>query len=328
MFSCLTRITMTRPNKTFILGNGFDIDLGLPTTYAKFAASQLWPLRDEDSFFSPLAQTLQEAKDRERWFDLEDILFRYARERELTDEDHVARAFGSVENDKDVYHRVCDALCIYIKDVQDHEPINKESLAARVLRSISANGTFNKVLSFNYTDLDDICSRIGCSCLPYKHVHGSAAKGAIILGVSNEHQLQKEYDYLYKSQSIHYKSSGVRTALKDSSEVVFFGHSLGLQDIDYFSDFIISSSNANQSSEERRRITFFTKDESSQNQLMSNIRALNPSSFGRFRDLNDVVFIRSDDVDKEDLDDFFEHLNNTSLAAQQRIVDDLEKMLY
>lgn len=319
---------MVRPNKTLILGNGFDLDLGLPTTYAKFAASQFWPLRDEDYYHSPLAQTLQRAKDKEKWFDLEDILFRYARERELTDEDRAARVFGSVESDKDVYHRVCDALCIYIKVIQDRIPINKESLAARVLSSISANGSFNKVLSFNYTDLDAICSRIGCNCLTYKHVHGSTKKGSIILGVSDEHKLQQGYDCLYKSQSIYYKSSGVRTALKESSEVVFFGHSLGMQDIAYFSDFITGSADSSQSSEELRRITFFTKDASSQDQLMSNIRALNPSSFGRFRDLNDVVFIRSDDVVKEDLDEFFEHLDDTSLVAQQRMVDDLEKSLY
>lgn len=318
---------MNRPNKTFILGNGFDLDLELPTTYAKFAASQFWPLRDEDYFHSPLAQTLQEAKDRQRWFDIEDILFQYAKERALTDEDRAARIFGSVESDKEVYHRICDALCLYIRVIQQRKPINKESLAARVLNAIAANGTFNKVLSFNYTDLDDICTRVGCKPLPYKHVHGSAEKGAIILGVSDEHKLQQGYDCLYKSQSIHYKSSGVRTALKESSEVVFFGHSLGLQDIAYFSDFIKGSSDTTQSSEERRRITFFTKDVSSQEQMMLNIRALNPSSFGRFRDLNDVAFIRTEDVDKEELDEFFEHLNATSLASQQRLMDDLEESL-
>lgn len=319
---------MNRPNKTLILGNGFDLDLGLPTTYDKFAASQFWPLKNEDYFYSPLAQTLLEAKDRERWFDIEDILFRYARERALTDEDRASRIFGSVERDMEVFHRICDALCIYIRVIQSRKPIIKESLAARVLNAISANGTFNKVLSFNYTDLDDICNRVGCKSLPYKHVHGSAEKGAIILGVSDEHKLQQGYDCLYKSQSIHYKSSGVRTALKESSEVVFFGHSLGLQDIAYFSDFIIGSSNTAQSSEERRRITFFTKDVSSQELLMLNIRALNTTSFGRFRDLNDIVFIRTEDVDKEELDEFFEYLDATSLASQQRVVDDLERSMY
>lgn len=319
---------MKRPNKTLILGNGFDLDLGLPTTYASFAASKFWPLKDNDSIFSPLAQTLQDAKDTQRWFDIEDILFRYARERELTEGDRVSRIFGSVANDKGVYQRVCDALCIYIKAIQKRTPINKESLAARVVNAIAANGTFNKVLSFNYTDLDDICSRIGCKPLPYGHVHGSATNGAIILGVSDEHRLQQGYECLYKSQSIYYKSSGVRTALKESSEVVFFGHSLGLQDISYFSDFFTDSSDAGQSSEERCRITFFTKDASSQDQLMLNIRALNPASFGRFRDLNDVVFIRSEDADKDDLDEFFEHLYSTSLASQQRIIDDLEKSFF
>ena len=53
---------------------------------------------------------------------------------------------------------------------------------------------------------------------------------------------------------------------------------------------------------------------------------MNP--FGRFRDLNDVVFIRTKDVDKEDLEEFFKHIDNTSLAAQQQIVDDLEKSMY
>ena len=318
---------MNRSNKTFILGNGFDLDLGLPTTYAEFAKSQFWPLRNEDSFHSPLAQTLEDAKNRERWFDIEDLLFRYAKERKFTDVDYAARVFGSVQSDKEVYQKVCNALCIYIQAIQSRKAINKESLAARVLKAISANGTFNKVLSFNYTDLNDICSRVECTPLPYKHVHGSAKKGAIILGVSDEHRLQSGYDCLYKSQSIYYKSSGVRTALKESSEVVFFGHSLGLQDIAYFSDFITGSADSSQSSKELRRITFFTKDASSQEQLMSNIRALNPSSFGRFRDMNDVVFIRTEDVDQEEIDEFFEHLESTSLAAQQRIVDNLEREL-
>lgn len=318
---------MNRPNKTLILGNGFDLDLGLPTTYASFAASQFWPLKDVDSIWSPLAQTLQDAKDAIRWFDVEDILFRYAREKALTDGDHAARLFGSVERDKEVYHRVCDALCIYIQMIQSRKPINKESVAARVLKAVSANGTFNKVLSFNYTDLDDICKRVGCDSLPYKHVHGSANKGAIILGVSDECNLQQGYECLYKSQSKNYKSSGVRTALKESSEVVFFGHSLGLQDITYFSDFIKGSTDPGQSSEDRRKITFFTKNEASQEQLMLNIRALNPTSFGRFRDLNDVVFIRTSDIDKDDLDEFFEHLDDTSLASQQRLLNGLVRSL-
>lgn len=315
---------MNRPNKTLILGNGFDLDLGLPTTYADFAASQFWPVKDEDTFLSPLAQTLQNAKDTERWFDIEDILFRYARDRKLEDDDYAARLFGSVQSDKEVYHKVCDALCIYIQAIQPRKPINKESVAARVLKAVCTNGTFNKVLTFNYTDLDDICKRVGCKSLSYKHVHGSAKKGAIILGVSDEQKLQQGYDCLYKSQSIHYKSSGVRTALKESSDIVFFGHSLGLQDIAYFSDFIRESADSGQSSKERRHITFFTKDESSQEQLMRNIRALNPTSFGRFRDLNDVVFIRSKDIDKEELDEFFEHLDSTSLASQKRKVEELE----
>lgn len=318
---------MNRPNKTLILGNGFDLDLELPTTYAEFAASQFWPLKEEDLLYSPLAQALQEAKDTVRWFDIEDILFKYARDRKLTDNDCAVRIFGSIENDKDVYQKICTALCYYIQAVQSNKPIKKDSLAARVLKAVSANGSFNKVLSFNYTDLDDICQRVGCSILPYKHVHGSAKKGAIILGVSDEHKLQQGYDCLYKSQSPFFKSSGVRTALKESSEVVFFGHSLGLQDIAYFSDFIVKSADAGQSSEDRRKITFFTKDGHSQEQLMMNIRELNPSSFGRFRDLNDVVFIRSEDVDKEEINEFFDHLYSTSLASRQRQLDELEKAL-
>ena len=39
-------MAIIRPNKTLILGNGFDLDLGLHTTYADFAASKFWPLED------------------------------------------------------------------------------------------------------------------------------------------------------------------------------------------------------------------------------------------------------------------------------------------
>ena len=143
-------LAMNRPNKSFILGNGFDLDMGLPTTYAKFAESQFWPLKDEDLFLSPLAQTLQEAKDTESWFDIEDILFKYARYKEITDKDRVSRIFGSLERDKEVYHKICFALCYYIQAVQAQKSIWKDSLAARVLKAVCANGSQLIIFSPRY----------------------------------------------------------------------------------------------------------------------------------------------------------------------------------
>lgn len=40
-------------NKVLVLGNGFDIDLGLKTKYRDFADSEFWPFNDDSGILHP-----------------------------------------------------------------------------------------------------------------------------------------------------------------------------------------------------------------------------------------------------------------------------------
>lgn len=53
----------------FIIGNGFDLDLGWKTQFSQFASSSHWP--SIPSFVSPMYETLNENRQKSLWFDLE-----------------------------------------------------------------------------------------------------------------------------------------------------------------------------------------------------------------------------------------------------------------
>ena len=63
---------------TLVIGNGFDLDLGMNTRYSDFAKSEYWP-KDVSSSSHNLQQYLNERKDMDCWFDLEQCLLDYCK---------------------------------------------------------------------------------------------------------------------------------------------------------------------------------------------------------------------------------------------------------
>ena len=65
---------MNNPKNALIIGNGFDLDLGLNTKFSDFAnAEDFWPKKDD----SPLSAFLDSKKTVEKWFDMEGALRKY-----------------------------------------------------------------------------------------------------------------------------------------------------------------------------------------------------------------------------------------------------------
>ena len=63
--------------RVFIIGNGFDLNLGWKTGYWNFIESPYCPIKDSHS---PLALFLRQKTEIDRWYDLEAILREYASE--------------------------------------------------------------------------------------------------------------------------------------------------------------------------------------------------------------------------------------------------------
>ena len=73
--------TMVMGKKILILGNGFDLDLGMKSRYRNFMGSEIWKKLKEKDFTASncsLIRYLEKKNEIESWFDAETELLNYA----------------------------------------------------------------------------------------------------------------------------------------------------------------------------------------------------------------------------------------------------------
>ena len=292
--------------KVFIIGNGFDLNLGWNTSYCDFVKSNFWPVRKHPN--SPMAQYLENCVNVNRWYDLERILREYASDARLTRINHS-------RSDELFFQDLRNSLTQYIIQ-EENRNIDTKSLAIRVLRAVLSNGCFSSIYSFNYTDLHSIAVRAGIHAhFDYRHVHGSVANKSIIIGVDDHTELHDGYAYLRKVFSEYYQSNPIRYDLQDCNEVVFFGHSLGDMDYPYFKDFFSAQSHcANRN--HGKSITFFTKDNQTRLQLLEQLRIMNGGHMEHLRNDNVFKIILTESPDLDTLDAFLKHLDHDRFHGQ------------
>lgn len=286
--------------KVFIIGNGFDLNLGWRTSYKDFVKSEYWPLYDKKPY-CPMAEYLNLKVEIERWYDLESILREYA----AADPDIRRKA-----HPKDVifYDELRSALAQYLKQ-EIKMPIDRDSLAIRVLRAVIDNGYFTSIYTFNYTNLYDVAKQVSIhSKFSFEYVHGCLERNTLIIGVDDHTELKEGYEFLRKVFSKYYTSHPIRYDLQECDEVVIFGHSLGGMDYPYFFDFFNAQSHC-QSRAEGKRITIFTKDDRSRYQILKQLRLMNEGQTEHLQNDNDFKLIMTEDPDDMLLNKFFSHLS-------------------
>ena len=233
----------TTPKSVLILGNGFDLDLGLKTSYEDFVNSSYWPFRKSGN---DCVGSLPQFLDRRlgtigTWYDLEEALAKFASQR-------VRPTSELVDKDKASFNELIQSLKEYLQSQEDSfiEGENTDLVTpASFFMSLFLQKEIHSIYSFNYTNVCRLFSKINscfekvCTCT---HVHGSLAHGNIILGAGDQRELNDNYFEFYKSASPHYESNNLVEDLNSADEVYIFGHSLGLNDHDYFSDFFKKAS--------------------------------------------------------------------------------------
>ena len=293
--------------KVFIIGNGFDLNLGWKTSYRSFIESDLWPLKDRLPN-CPLGSYLKDRIDIERWYDLEQILKEYA-------SDGSERAQAD-PRDEIFFNVLKTSLAKFIMNAEE-ATIDKDSLAVKILDAILQNGFFSSIYSFNYTSLYKVAQKAGIkSGFNYQSVHGSIDGDPIILGISDIADIVPGYSYLKKVFNPRYRPHHIRFDLQECDEVVFFGHSLGDNDYPYFSDFFESQSQCLNRSQSKR-ITIFTKDNFSRIQLLEQLHLMNKGKTEHLINDNEFNIIMADYPDNEFLDVFFKHLVKESRAEEK-----------
>lgn len=290
--------------KVFIIGNGFDLDLGMNTRFSDFARSEDWPFKNPTI---GLANYLRKQSNIAKWFDLEHEILKYARS--------VARI---IDADKISFNILLRSLTQYIKS-EESKHLATDSVAAQVLRSIIENGYFDSIYSFNYTDLYNIAQKIGiCGTFKYEHVHGSIKNNSIILGIEENSDVKPGYEYMYKTFSPHYESHPIQYDMLEADEVVFFGHSLGHNDYHYFKAFFQAQCRDGMLRKDGKRITIFTYDDTSAIEILKQLRQMNEKKTNLLFNLNNMQIICTKDGASERLATFLQRMKEESVEEEVR----------
>jgi len=264
-----------------IIGNGFDLNLGLPTSYEDYIKSSYF--KEQLHKENGLAKYLKGIFKNQRWVDIENALTKYSK---IADEDF--------END---YIEIVNGLIHYLETI-DYKNLNKLSLAYKEISKL-VNLTREKkedfiIINFNYTNsIEYIFHELGYTekyaSEKIIHIHGSIKEKSIIFGVEDNASIKPNHIFLKKAFSPSYKSININTLLNKADTLTFFGHSLGNTDHSYFSPLISLLSLSDNT--KRKVINLFYFGNEGYKNLMKELDILTNRGLTWFRQTNNVDII-------------------------------------
>jgi len=281
-------------HSVLIIGNGFDLNLGLRTSYKDYMSSSFF--RNHLNLDNELFDYLANKTDVENWIDIEKELANFSRTK---------KDYGSFKHD---YFLLCETLKDYLTSL-DLTNINQASEAYEFLvNSFSENTT---ILNFNYTNsVHHILER---ASFPNElilqnvtHVHGSVIGENIIFGVDDKARINADDTFLYKSTSSNYSGRVVRAALRDFDDLKIFGHSLGESDHMYFKEPIFRlGGDLNFGEKLDKKMALYYYEDEGKYQLYKQLHKLTMSHVAGLKD--NVLFNEFDTSLKEYLKQNLEH---------------------
>ena len=284
----------------FILGNGFDLSLGLPTSYNSFVESDLfkkrvnikhYPNANVDLHDRNIHNYLTLQKNVKNWIDVEMELMKYATHQRV--EYHNDRGgLTSMNNVSDgtiktFYNLLCLDLQTHIKSI-DLSKIDRKSLSLLLLKQVSSHKK-NQIVTFNYTDLEQLLgNKPKCGV---EYIHGNTMT-KILLGFQRFDNMAEGYEYMIKSENPDYKSCHLSDKMLEADEIIIFGHSMGITDHFYFQKFFDTQIGTDA---KHKQLTIFTKDNSSKESIMRQLVTLANEKYNVFLDNTNVDIITTQD---------------------------------
>lgn len=269
------------PHSVLILGNGFDLDLGIRTKYIQFADdNDYWPFKESLSFEEDsLPFFLNKHKSQvDTWFDLEELLACYASENKDLSKEKISQA----KQDFSILSRALKEYLIKQEDTFVERMNNSMGHAKRMTPAHRVLQLFlekrvRSIYTFNYTNTYRIANQLILNFEGvFNHVHGSTLEDNIILGAGDQRQIKDVFFEFHKSASPFYKSNNLVEDLNNADEVYIFGHSLGKNDHDYFSEFFKMASKTVHRPfvPDKIKIRIFTFDDNSEIELKKQLMTL------------------------------------------------------
>ena len=338
----------TPRNIVLVLGNGYDLDLGLKTSYKDFWESSYCP----KSYPAPLIKHLNErwpdSLDKVKWYDLENELLEYFKgiknyidhpddlisesemeflkyynpantsvkghypryqdeinslhEKSLLDLDMGWGIYMTIPylddlrqspvwRDKKAFKLIKEGLCKYISEVCDIT-IDDNTCAFNVLSALVNGqiwGDTLQIYTFNYTKLQ---GPHGSNLAEITHhIHGTCVNENIIIGTQDSPLFNNDYDFMQKSFDPDFNPPGLVYDLLNADDIVIFGHSIGVNDRQYFKSFFQQQTST--SKPKRKKITIFTRDDKSEIEIKRSLQEMTDHNLSTLYGMNDLEIIKT-----------------------------------
>lgn len=301
MFSKMESNNTNDYKTVLIVGNGFDLNIGRPTSYFDFMKSVYF---EEliSVYKNTLARYLKSKHTSSgKWIDIERELGNYARDLLGPNTDMLIRiARGKIvseirNNFRNDFKSLCSALIGYLDEVE-REPgqrITIDELASyKMLVEIVNEKNDYHVINFNYTSYIDQFigfANEGRYDPDYKihQIHGSLDDNNIVFGLQDSFELPQEYSFLFKSHSKYQNVVGLPHILKNADKIIFFGYSLGETDYSYFEDFFRAQS---KSGCDRKSIIFYHYGDEAYEDILWSLRSLTNNRTSYLKQYNALQF--------------------------------------
>lgn len=273
----LTQDKLPPYNHLIIIGNGFDLNLGLPTSYSDYMDSKYFnELLNGNGLTNGnmICVALKEGKGLNNWIDVENDLKR------------ISKSLAGRKEFKDEFNELKNSLVAYFREYLESASFDTNTIAYEFICSNNIENSL--IIDFNYTDSvsslikvsknlseDEIAQRV-------IKIHGSWKNNDIILGVEDGAEIAGGHHYIQKANHINYEGFDLKRLLVNINKLTVFGHSLGPTDHMYFKPFFQERSGYYESPGDGI-FELYHYGQQSFDELMGNIKILTDDNTSKFR---------------------------------------------
>ena len=295
-----------------IIGNGFDLDMGLPSRYSDFAdspefhdlARRMHNMYFEEERENSLVLQIQKASYNSNWFDIEEEIHKYVVNHQCFDDNMIRMVRSEFDHLK-------KALSNYLKRITANFTADKNKLSTYLYYRLRECPLTATEIYFNYTSPQQYLKMpIQLEIFNggqhwFSFVHGSLRENDIVLGCDLQagEEVNRQLSFMYKYNMLN-RANHVARNILEAKEIIFFGHSMNDMDFCYFREFF---KEASASPKPIRHLTIITYDEESERTIKDNIRNQGISVTDLYSNLWTFDFIHTKNYyagEKNDVDKF------------------------
>lgn len=258
-----------------IVGNGFDINLGFPTSYLDFIESKNFKSLLADR--NKLAEYLKTRTNSKNWIDIELELKRYSKIHK-----------GSQPDFHQNFIALSSSLKEYLLGI-DYQKFNTDSYAYKLMSNTINEKTL--IVDFNYTNsMNNVLNELKTPAENYIKIHGSLSEDNIIFGIEDKSDFHQKDNFLLKSYYENYNPVDLDDSFLYANEFIVFGHSLGETDHPYFKDMFFKCANTI-GNHNKKDIKIYCYGEKSKNEISSEIHLMTKQNIRKLRQINNFQMI-------------------------------------